>query len=236
MVKRKVVASDAFSLYEWIDHMVSVSNNGAASIVYREAMLMSAFGKEYFMMNDEDAEAFFKDTPRDSLTRLSHGVISNALSDLGITDVEWKLGGMFTRTPSKVLDRMGGSLGTTKGLMKFFILLEQGKVVDEASSLEMKRLIYLTDRRIRYAKSPRLDNAAVYYKSGSLYKCDRSKNPSCGDYEGNVMNYMNSVIIVEQPDGRRYIVCLMSNVLNKNSAWAHMDLATKIDKMLSPDS
>ena len=47
LVKRQVIASDVFTLYEWIDHMLSVSNNGAASIVWREAMLMAAFGPAY---------------------------------------------------------------------------------------------------------------------------------------------------------------------------------------------
>ena len=47
LVKRQVVSSDVFSLYEWADHMLSVSNNGAASIVWREVLLMAAFGAEY---------------------------------------------------------------------------------------------------------------------------------------------------------------------------------------------
>ncbi|NJO87409.1 MAG: hypothetical protein HC821_05435 [Lewinella sp.] len=34
-----------FTLYEWLDHMLSVSNNGAASIVWREAVLMRVFGQ-----------------------------------------------------------------------------------------------------------------------------------------------------------------------------------------------
>ena len=97
----------------------------------------------------------------------------------------------------------------------------------------MKRLLYLTDRRIRYARSPRLDSAAVYFKSGSYYKCDRVKNPNCASYAGNVFNFMNSVIIVEHPNGVKYIVCLMSNVLNKNSAGAHMYMASKIDDIIN---
>ena len=116
--------------------------------------------------------------------------------------------------------------------MKFLINLEQGKAVDSLSSLEMKRIMYQTERRIRYAYSHELDSAAVYFKSGSFYKCDKSKG-ACGDYAGNVFNYMNSVIIVEHPDdGPKYIVCLMTNVLRKNSATDHMYLASRIDKVL----
>ena len=116
--------------------------------------------------------------------------------------------------------------------MKFIISLEEGTIVDKESSLEMKRLLYLTDRRIRYAAATVLDSAGVYFKSGSFYKCDRTKNPACGDYEGNVYNYMNSVAIVEHTNGIKYAVCLMSNVLEKNSAYDHLMLSTKIDKII----
>jgi hypothetical protein len=212
--------------------MVSVSNNGAASVMYREAMLMAAFGQDYFFLDAEKAENYFKETSRDSLTNLANSVVNEPLRKLGIKEDEWKLGGMFTRPAGKYVGRKGGSIGTPKGLMKFLVQLEQGNVVDKESSLEMKRLLYLTDRRIRYAKSPRLDSAAVYFKSGSYYKCDREKNPDCKSYAGNVFNYMNSVIIVEHPNGLKYIVCLMSNVLNKNSAGAHMYMASKIDDII----
>ena len=43
---------------------------------------------------------------------------------------------------------------------------------------------------------------------------------------------MNSVIIVEQPNGKKYMVCLMTNVLNKNSANDHYYLAGKIDDII----
>ncbi len=46
-LKRQVIASDVFTLFEWADHMMSVSNNGAASIVWREVLLMAAFGEKY---------------------------------------------------------------------------------------------------------------------------------------------------------------------------------------------
>lgn len=233
LIKRTVRAGDEFSLYEWIDHMVSVSNNGAASVVWREAMLMNAFQEDYEMLTEDEAENFFKETSRDSLTNMAHRIVNAPLRELGISKDEWRLGGFFTRPSGKYVGRKGGSIGTPRGLMKYLVQLEQGNIIDKQSSLEMKRLLYLTDRRIRYARSNRLDSAAVYYKSGSLYKCDRKKNPDCGKYAGNVYNYMNSVIIVEQPNGIKYIVCLMTNVLNKNSAGAHMYLATKIDRAMT---
>ncbi|WP_405410280.1 serine hydrolase [Maribacter sp. Asnod1-A12] len=232
LVKRQVIASDVFSLYEWADHMLSVSNNGAASIVWREALLMAAFGEKYPEMTQEDADTYFKETPKKELTDLSNDVVNLPLRDLGITSDEWRLGSFFTRGANTYVGDKGGSIGSPQGLMKFLVQLEQGKVVDEASSLEMKRLMYMTDRRIRYAQSPALKEAAVYFKSGSLYKCDRSKGESCGKYMGNVTNFMNSVIIVEHPDNCRYMVVLMTNVLRKNSASDHMYLAGNIDKII----
>ncbi len=232
LVKRQVIASDVFSLYEWADHMLSVSNNGAASIVWREALLMAAFGEKYPELTQEEADTYFKETPKKELTDLSNDVVNLPLRELGITSDEWRLGSFFTRGANTYVGDKGGSIGSPKGLMKFLVQLEQGKVVDEASSLEMKRLMYMTDRRIRYAQSPALKEAAVYFKSGSLYKCDRSNGEACGKYMGNVTNFMNSVIIVEHPDNCRYMVVLMTNVLRKNSASDHMYLAGNIDKII----
>ncbi|MET6991687.1 serine hydrolase [Sediminicola arcticus] len=232
LVKRQVIASDVFTLYEWADHMISVSNNGAASIVWREVLLMAAFGKDYPALTQEQADDYFKNTPRKELTDLGNDVVNLPLRTLGITSDEWRLGSFFTKGANTYVGDKGGSIGTPIGLMKFLVQLEQGNVVDKASSLEMKRLMYMTDRRIRYAQSPVLKEAAVYFKSGSLYKCDRTKGETCGKYMGNVSNFMNSVAIIEHPDNCRYMVVLMTNVLRKNSATDHMMLASSIDKIV----
>lgn len=232
LVKRQVIASDVFSLYEWADHMLSVSNNGAASIVWREVLLMAAFGADYPGLSQEQADTYFKDTPRKEITDLGNDVVNLPLRDLGISEGEWRLGRFFTRGANAFVGEKGGSIGSPQGMMKFLIQLEQGKVVDEQSSLEMKRLMYMTDRRIRYAQAPALKEAAVYFKSGSLYKCDRSQGEACDKYMGNITNFMNSVAIVEHPDNCKYMVVLMTNVLRKNSASDHMYLAGNIDKII----
>ncbi|NJO87408.1 MAG: serine hydrolase [Lewinella sp.] len=157
-------------------------------------------------------------------------MVNEPLRNLGIGPEEWRLGTMFTRGGSSIVAPQGGSTGTPRGLMKWLVALESGRVIDPPSSLEIKRLMYMTDRRIRYANATTLDSAAVYFKSGSLYGC--LPGTSCSKYRGNKMNYMNSVAIVEQADGSRYLVALMSNVLNRNSAYDHQVLATRIDKLL----
>ena len=232
LIKRQAVASDVFSLYEWADHMLSVSNNGAASVLWREVLLMAAFEDKYPTLSESESDNYFKSTPKNQITDLAINTINQPLRELGISEEEWRLGSFFTRGANQYVGSKGGSIGTPLGLMKWMLKLEQGKIIDEKSSLEIKRLMYMTDRRIRYAQARQLREAAVYFKSGSLYKCDRLKDPDCGKYKGNVTNYMNSVAIIEHADGTNYMVCLMSNVLGKNSAGDHLALATSIDRII----
>ena len=100
----------------------------------------------------------------------------------------------------------------------------------------MKKLMYFTRRRYRYAASPALDSLMVFFKSGSLYQCRPEEGYTCGQYLGNVTNLMHSVAIVETPDGvlprRVYMVALMSNVLKTNSAAEHLNIATGIERMI----
>jgi hypothetical protein len=230
--RRTVIERDVFLLYEWLDYMMSVSNNGAATVCWREAILMRVFGKAYPDLTEKRAEEYFRSTPKAELSDIAISVVNDPLRSLGITHEEWRLGTLFTRGGSNYIPPKGGSIGTPLGLMKFLIMLERGCAVDEESSLEMKKLFYMTDRRIRYAASPTLRDAAVYFKSGSLYKCRPEEGYTCAKYKGNVDNFMNSVAIVEHPDGATYMVALMSNVRKKNSASDHQALATSIDRIV----
>ena len=101
LVKRQVVASDVFTLFEWADHMMSVSNNGAASIVWSETLLMEVFGDKYPALTQEEADAYFRNTPRNELTDLGNDVVNLPLRDLGISKDEWRLGKFFTSGPNK---------------------------------------------------------------------------------------------------------------------------------------
>jgi hypothetical protein len=230
--RRTINENDVFSLYEWADHMLSASNNGAASVVWREVLLMHEFGKEYISLSEERASEYFRATPRSQLMELAIQVVNQPLRDAGITENECRLGSMFTSEAKKIIPGSGGSSASPYGLMKYLIALESGKMIDVESSLEIKRLLYMTATRIRYASSGSLSGAAVYFKSGSLYQCREEAGYNCQKYMGNVNNYMNSVIIVEHPDGTNYMVALMSNVLKKNSAVDHSALASKIERAI----
>lgn len=222
-----------FSLYEWADHMLSVSANAAASVIWKELVLMRHFGKEY-PPSAEQENQFFSKTPKNELALMVMSVVNDPLREIGIAKEDWVLGSLFTAGGKRLAPGLGGSTANPRGLMQFMVALERGLVVDQWSSLEIKRLMYLTDRRIRYVSAPALANAGVYFKSGSQYKCKPEPGFTCVKYKGNVSNYMNSVVIVEHPDGRVYIVVLMSNVLRKNSAVDHQTLAAAIDKIISP--
>jgi hypothetical protein len=93
----------------------------------------------------------------------------------------------------------------------------------------------VTERRIRYASAPSLSEAAVYFKSGSLFSCAPEPGFTCRQYMGNVRNYMNSIAIVEAPARERklyYMVALISNILRKNSAADHQALAAQIHRLI----
>ena len=192
---------------------------------------MRAFGSAYPPTKDAE-EAFFRDTPKTELQRIALSVVNDPLRAAGIDRAGWQLGSFFTGTGQQIVPG-ARSWATPRGMLLFLLRLEQARMADEWSSLEIKRLMYMTARRIRYASSPAIAKSAVYFKSGSLFACKKEEGFRCGKYMGNAMNYMNSVAIVETSDGRVYLVALMSNVLRKNSAVDHQSLATEIERLLS---
>jgi hypothetical protein len=225
----RVDPNDVFTLAEWIDHMISPSANAAASVVWREAMLLEHFSSKY-PVSLEEANDFFKSTPKNELTILSQQVINQPLDDANINTKDIQQGSFFTNTGKQKVPGII-SYATPRELARIVYRIEQGRLVDEWSSLEMKRFLYMTKRRYRYVYAPELHNAAVYFKSGSLYQCKPEENYTCGKYMGNARNFMNSVAIVEWNinEHTRYLISLMSNVLKSNSAWDHSRLAVAID-------
>lgn len=220
---------DTFVLAEWIDHMISASANAAGAVVWREAMLLRHFGNRY-PVSAEEARAFFRSTPPQELTELSIAVGREPLEGLGIRLADLQQGSMWTQTGKRYVPGRP-SYATPRTLAQFAFRMEQGRLVDPWSSLEMKRYLYMTKRRYRYAYAPELAGAAIYFKSGSLYQCRPEEGYRCGKYMGNSKNYMNAVTIVEWPDTHtRYLTALMSNVLKINSAWDHARLGAAIDE------
>lgn len=231
---RAVRVGDEFTLWEWVDHMISPSSNAAGSMVWKHVVLMDAFGPAYPPTRGQQ-EAFFRTTPKAELTSRSIRVLEEPLVALGVDTAQLRVRTFFTRTASRIIPGQS-SHSTPHELLRWLLKLEQGKIVDRWSSLEMKKLMYFTRRRYRYAASPALADAAVYFKSGSLYQCRPEPNYQCGQYRGNAMNLMHSVAIVESPatgDRQRvYLISMMSNVLKVNSAAEHLEIASQIERLV----
>lgn len=227
---RVIQVGDTFSLFEWIDHMLSASSNSGGTMVWKEAILMRAFGENY-PPTKEEAHTFFSKTPKAELTKISLEVVNEPLRKIGITEKDWQLGSMFTHTGKKYVPGVK-SYANSQALLRYMIALEKGELIDPWSSLTIKKLLYTTTKRIRYASSPVLNNAMVFYKSGSQYQCKPEEGYSCGKYMGNSQNFMNSVAIIEHDNGTKYAVALMSNVLKKNSSEDHARLGGQIDAII----
>ena len=234
---RPLKKGDQGSLWEYLDWTLSISSNAAASMVMKNAMLLRNFGKDY-PISDDDAARFFQKTSRQQLREHYEQTFLEPFKRNGLDLEQFRQGSFFTRYGKIRVPTGYNSYATARELMRFILLMEQGKLVDIFSSLEIKRLLYMTERRIRYASSPALHDSAVYFKSGSLYSCKEEPGFICKKYHGNVKNYMNSMAIVETPAGihrLHYLSTLISNVLYKNSAVDHQTLATYIHRLIEAD-
>jgi hypothetical protein len=230
---RPLQIGDRASLWSCLDWMLSASSNAAASMVLKELLLLRHFGRDY-PVGKAVEEKFWRETGKGDLSALLTRSLQDPVPRNGLDLNHLRQGGFFT-WKGKELVPGTSSQASPRMLMEYLLRLEQGKLVDEFSSREIKRLLYMTQRRIRYASSPALAEAAVYFKSGSLYRCKPEPGFVCRKYQGNVENLLNSVAIVEYPAGERrlyYLVVVMSNVLRKNSAVEHQSLATRVHRLI----
>jgi hypothetical protein len=234
LYSKRLALGDRANLWTYLDWMLSASSNAAASMVAKHMMLLSHFGRDYPVSAHQEL-AFFTGTPRDQLSALLIRAFEDGLHGSGIDSRGFRQGSFFSSTGKRRVPGLP-SHATPRELMRFLLHLEQGKVVDEYSSLEIKRLLYITQHRIRYASSPALYNAAVYFKSGSFYSCKPEPGFKCGKYRGNRRNLLNSVAIVESPagdpDGLLYMVVMTSNVLRENAAVLHQSIGTYLHRLI----
>ena len=228
IVSRRLEIGDTFNLWEWLDHMLSVSSNAAGSMVWKEAMMIRRFGPRYPARAEE--AAFLKETPKPELSKLALEAVEAPLRAAGLDTEKVRIGTFFTANASAAIPGTGSYVCPSE-LMRWLIKLEQGKLVDEWSSLELKKLLYFSRPRYRYASSPALNKAAVFFKSGSLFKCKPELGFTCRAYAGNELNLMHSVAVVESGE-KVYLVTMMSNVLRLNSAVEHQKVATEVERLL----
>lgn len=256
-VSRRVAIGDKFSLWEWMDGALSASNNSAASMMWREAALMKALGPAYPPAKYD--AALWKEIGRDGLTNASFDVVNKPLIDAGIDPEVLKLRLYFTKGAGKYI-RSQPCGATALSLVQWLLRVEQGRMVDEWSSLELKKMMYLTRRRVRYLHTHKLDNFAAFFKSGSLFKF-KPETTERVQYEGDEQNVLNSLIEIDTtpPSAEAlaavtgpaaelaaktvslnaagkpyvYLVAVMSNELKRNAAEDHARLAEAIHSLVT---
>ncbi|MEO1482196.1 MAG: hypothetical protein AAFU77_08810 [Myxococcota bacterium] len=246
---RKVYKGDTFALWEWIDHALSPSSNASASMVWREATLMHLMGEEY--PPAEYGRELYGRWDRETWTRASFDVIAEPIVRAGLDPEMFHLKMYFTKNANRYI-RSAASRATPIGVVAWMVKVEQGKMVDRWSSQELKKMLYLTRRRVRYLYTKKLDPHAAFFKSGSLYQCKPEPGYTCIAYQGNVVNVLNSLVEIEtavpaapepspepftpevDSEAREeyrphvYIVAVMSNELKRNAATDHARLAEQI--------
>ncbi len=230
---RQQQLGDRGSLYEYLDWMMSASANSAASMLMKHLIALRHFGRDY-PVSEARLARFFEEHRYHARGDLIEAALREPLAAIGISDDDLRQGSFFTRIGKQQV-RGKYSWGTPRALAQFVYQLERGNVVDEFSSREIKRMMYMTQKRIRYASHPDLLDSAVYFKSGSLYSCRPEPGFTCQKYAGNKRNLLTSVAIVEAParnTRKRYAVTVISNVLRKNSAYEHQQLAGRIHAMM----
>ena len=229
-----IAEGDTANVYTFLDWMASASSNAAAGMMMKELILLKHYGKDYPVPKSE-SNAWMKSAGKSTLGKIYRDAMISPLERNGLDMAKLRQGAFFTREGKNRVPSSTGSTATAGELMKYMVQMEKGDLVDAWSSREIKKLLYLTDQRIRYAASPVLDDSAVYFKSGSLYGCKAEKGYTCGKFMGNRINYMNSMVIIESHDRNpkiRYAVVVLSNVLRKNSSEVHQDMGDKIHRII----
>jgi hypothetical protein len=228
---RPLEVGDSANLWTFLDWMLSASSNAAATTVMKELVLIKEMGSKYLAASPASKNAVFAQLPPQHVNRLLSTITAKALQFSGLNPNKLAQGSFFTRTAK---NRFGssGSAASTMALLQLLIQLERGRLVDSFSSLELKHLLYATQGRVRYVAGRALADSAVYYKSGSIYKCSRSP---CEEHQGNIYNLMNSIAIIEYPPQKpevAYLVVLSSNDTTKNAALRHEELGEAIHNIM----
>jgi hypothetical protein len=189
---RRIHTGHTFTLWEWMDHALSASNNSAASTTWREATLMRLLGDEY------PPEKYDKDLwarwDRDQMTEASFATVNEPLLDVGMDPEVFRLRLYFTSGANRYIHSKSCGL-TPFALIRWMLKVEQGKIVDEWSSRELKKMLYLTRRRVRYLYYNTLDPYGAFFKSGSLYRF--SEKAERIQYQGDIVNVLNALIEID---------------------------------------
>lgn len=230
---RPLQIGDTANLWSYLDWMISASSNAAGSMIMREVLLMNHFGKAYPVSRTEE-DAFFRKASPGTLGNLMRRSFFDPIKRAGFSPTTFRQASFFTGEARRRVAGQG-SVATTRDFARLMYMIDRGKLLDEFSSKELKRLFYMTQGRARYAAASALDTAALFFKSASLYRCRPEAGFACDRFKGNLTNMMNAVVIVEDPvatTDHHYIVALSTNILKQDSAAIHTRLGSDIHRMM----
>ena len=198
-------------------------------MVWKQVMLMRRFGTDYPRPKAEQ-DAFFRDTPKAELSKLALSSLDEPLTASGIDTSRMRLGTFFTRNGSNAVPG-AASYACPNELLRWLVKMEQGKMVDEWSSLEIKRLMYFVRPAIPLRVGARRWRMPRYFSNRARCSSATERRLHCKQYAGNVTNLMHSVAAVESGE-KRYLIAMMSNVLRVNSAVEHQTIAGEDREMI----
>jgi len=230
---RPVQIGDRANLWTYLDWMISASSNAAASTVMKQVLLLNHFRAAY-PPSPASEEVFFTYNSPERLASQYQSITRRAFELNGFAPEGLMQASFFTKQGKKRVPSKGSS-ASPREMVRFLMLMEQGRLIDEFSSLELKRLLYMTQARTRYAASPSLVGAAVYYKAGSLYRCTPEAGYICEKARGNRLNLMNVLAEVEYPARQprlKYLVSVSSNVLRYDAGELHAQMAGQIQALM----
>jgi hypothetical protein len=216
---RPLQAGDMGSLWTYLDWMISASSNSAGSTLMKHIILMDHF-KGYYPPSPQEEMQFFAQHSGAELARRITNIMHRTMRANNFDPGKLMQASLFTREGKKFIPSVGSTV-QAREMLRLLHKMEQGRLIDPWSSREMKNLLYLTQKRIRYSNSYLLDEAAVYYKSGSLY----SGGPP---YQGRTRNILHSGVVVEAPAEApkvHYLLMLSTNILVKDSLVLHEEIA-----------
>jgi hypothetical protein len=139
LTRRPLHEGDTASMWTYLDWMMSPSSNSAAGMLQKHLILLSHYGTAYPVSRDEERR-FFKDTPRKQLSEIFADAIQTPITRNNLDLEQIRQGSFFTRGGKQRVDGPS-SYATPRSLIQLLVKMEQGQLVDEWSSLELKRLM-----------------------------------------------------------------------------------------------
>ena len=138
VLRRPIEIGEVANVWTYLDWMVSASANAAASMMMKNLILLTHFGKEY-PPSQAAADAFFAKTSKSQLARMFTNTMQSALRKNDLDPGKFRQGKFFTREAKRRVPVATNSVATARELLRFIMLMEEGRLVDPWSSLEMKK-------------------------------------------------------------------------------------------------